>query len=107
MDGMGAQAREAPRIELTAPRLFKHNFHNISLATFGFDSEGSLRHHTRRRHAFAPGSGGPSGGHNGSPVESGHLQRRRRAGRGRLWNRPTSDYAVVAGGSGRIDLPKN
>ena len=83
VDRLGAQARQAARVQSTAARCDRHDFHRRRRPGSRRTFRRPLRDHARRRHAAAARGRPQAGREDGAPAQSAALRSGRRArGRG-------------------------
>ena len=104
VDGVGAQAREAPRAEPPAPGRHRHDLPGDRGRARHGPRGRPLRHHAGRGHPPAARRREPPGRHHGASPQPSPTRRRPRSRRGRLRRAPAARHATPARARG-LPLP--
>ena len=77
VDGLGTQARQAPRAESAVARRDRHELPGYRWTGTRGSGRCALRHYSGFRHQAAPRHGAPAGGQTGAPAKSPAIRRHR------------------------------
>ncbi len=104
LDGLGAQARQAPRAEHAAARFHDDRHPHDGAGRVDPAAGRALRGHARRRYPAAPGRGGAPRGDDRPSAQPAVVRREGRPGDPGLRRAPAADHLDAPGGARRVVL---